>query len=100
MSTAATPVPRAAERPDGPPPARRKLRRLLPYFRPYTRKAVATVVLMLVVTASGLAIPALAQFAIDHGITAGDRGVLVLSVGLFVLAGLIGWLAGYHQSYL
>jgi ATP-binding cassette subfamily B protein len=93
-------VTRAAERADGPPPARRKLRRLLPYFRPYTGRAVATVILMLVVTASGLAIPALAQFAIDHGITAGDRGVLVLSVGLFVLAGLIGWLAGYHQSYL
>ena len=42
---------------------------------------------MLVVTASGLAIPALAQFAIDHGISAGDKGMLLLAVGLFVVAG-------------
>ena len=61
---------------------------------------MATVGLMLVVTASGLAIPALAQFGIDHGITAGDKGVLLLAVGLFVLAGLVGWLAGYYQTYL
>jgi ABC-type multidrug transport system fused ATPase/permease subunit len=97
VTTVAPPV--AAGRAE-PPPARRKLRRLLPYFRPYAGRAIATVVLMLVVTASGLAIPALAQFAIDHGIRAGDKGVLVLSVGLFVLSGLIGWLAGYHQTYL
>ncbi len=97
MSTAAPPL--AVGLPE-PPPARRKLRRLLPYFRPYAGRAIATVLLMLVVTASGLAIPALAQFAIDDGIRAGDKGVLLLSVGLFVLAGLVGWLAGYHQTYL
>jgi len=97
VTTAAPPI--AAGRAE-PPPARHKLRRLLPYFRPYAGRAIATVVLMLVVTASGLAIPALAQFAIDDGIRAGDKGVLVLSVGLFVLSGLIGWLAGYHQTYL
>ena len=102
MSTAASPAPgiaRGAERAE-PPPARRKLRRLVPYFRPYAGRALATVGLMLVVTASGLAIPALAQFAIDHGITAGDRGMLLLAVALFVVAGLVGWLAGYYQTYL
>ncbi|WP_217912798.1 ABC transporter ATP-binding protein [Miltoncostaea marina] len=102
MSTHASPAPlpvaRAGE--GGPPPARRKLRRLAPYFRPYLGRAIATVVLMLIVTASGLAIPALAQYAIDHGIRAGDKGVLVLSVVLFVVAGGVGWLAGYHQSFL
>jgi ATP-binding cassette subfamily B protein len=76
------------------------LRRLLPYFGPYRTRALATVALMLIVTASGLAIPALAQFAIDDGITAGDKGVLLLAVGLFVLAGLVGWLAGYYQTFL
>ena len=102
MSTAASPAPgiaRGAERAE-PPPARRKLRRLVPYFRPYAGRALATVGLMLVVTASGLAIPALAQFAIDHGITAGDKGMLLLAVALFVVAGLVGWLAGYYQTYL
>ena len=64
------------------------------------RRAVVTVLLMLVVTGAGLAIPALAQLGIDDGIDAGDKAVLVLAVGLFVLAGLVGWLAGYYQSYL
>jgi len=101
VSTAASPAPRLARAERAEPPlARRKLRRLLPYFRPYRARAFATIALMIVVTASGLAIPALAQFAIDHGITAGDRGVLVLAVSLFVVAGLIGWLAGYYQTYL
>jgi ABC-type multidrug transport system fused ATPase/permease subunit len=97
MTTAAAPARREAP---APPPARRKLRRLLPYFRPYAGKATLTVALMLVVTASGLAIPALAQYGIDSGIEAGDRGVLILAVGLFVLAGLVGWAAGYFQSFL
>jgi ATP-binding cassette subfamily B protein len=72
----------------------------MPYFRPYLGRTVATVALMLAVTAAGLAIPAIAQYAIDHGIDDGDKGVLVEAVGLFVLVGLIGWLAGYHQTYL
>ena len=101
MSTAASPAPGLTRRERAAPPlATRKLRRLLPYFRPYAGKATATVGLMLVVTASGLAIPALAQFAIDRGITPGDKGMLLLAVGLFVIAGLVGWLAGYYQTYL
>ena len=79
---------------------RRKLRRLVPYFRPYTGRAVATVMLMLVVAAAGLAGPALAQFAIDDGIGAGDKGVLLLAVVLFIAAGAVGWAAGYYQTYL
>jgi ATP-binding cassette subfamily B protein len=55
---------------------------------------------MLVVTAAGLAGPALAQVGIDGGIRADNRGVLLLAVGLFVVAALVGWLAGYWQSYL
>ncbi len=101
MSTAASPTASGVRRERlDPPPARHKLRRLVPYFRPYRGRALATIALMLVITASGLAIPALAQFAIDHGITAGDKGALLLAVGLFVVAGLIGWLAGFYQTYL
>lgn len=98
MSTAA---PRIGMREiPAPPVERRKLRRLLPYFRPYRGRAIATVMLMLVVTACGLAVPALAQFAIDHGITARDKGMLILAVVLFVIVGLVGWLAGYYQTFL
>jgi len=86
--------------PAGPPVPRRKLRRLLPYFRPYAGRAALTALLMLVVTASVLAIPALAQVGIDDGIRAGDKGVLVVTVVLFVVAGAVGWLAGYYQSFL
>jgi len=84
---------------DAPAP-RRRLRALLPYFRPYWWQAVLTLLLMLVVTATGLAGPALAQIAIDDGIQAGDRTVLAEAVVAFVGAGLLGWLAGYWQSYL
>jgi ATP-binding cassette subfamily B protein len=61
---------------------------------------VLTALLMLVVTASTLAAPALAQFGIDSGIQQGDKAVLAVAVGLFVLAGAAGWLAGYYQTYL
>jgi ABC-type multidrug transport system fused ATPase/permease subunit len=100
VTTAAPSAPRPAALGTEPPPARRKLRRLMPYFRPYLGRTVATVALMLVVTAAGLAVPAIAQYAIDHGIDDGDKAVLVEAVAAFVLAGLIGWYAGYHQTYL
>ena len=84
---------------EGPRPTR-KLRKLLPYFRPYWGRALAAILLTLVVTATGLAGPALAQVAIDDGIRAKDKGVLVLAVLLFVGVGIIGWGAGYAQTYL
>jgi ABC-type multidrug transport system fused ATPase/permease subunit len=86
--------------PAPPPVARRKLRRLLPYFRPYAGRAVLTLFLMVVVTACILSVPALAQIAIDHGIQAHDKGVLLLTVLVLVVAGLVGWTASYWQSYL
>ncbi len=98
MSTASPALDRTA--PAAPPVARRKLRRLLPYFRPYAGRAVLTVVLMIVVTACILSVPALAQVAIDHGIRAQDKGVLLLTVVLLMVAGLIGWFAGFWQSFL
>lgn len=100
MSTAAPPagVSPTVSADDARPP--RPLRRLLPYLRPYRGRAVLTALLMLVVTASTLAAPALAQFGIDSGIQQGDKAVLAVAVGLFVLAGAAGWLAGYYQTYL
>jgi ABC-type multidrug transport system fused ATPase/permease subunit len=87
---------------DGPPEAvvRHKLRKLLPFFRPYRGRAVLTVLLMLLVTVTGLAGPALAQVGIDHGIRPRDETVLLIVVGVFVAVGLLGWLAGYFQTYL
>ncbi len=78
----------------------RKLRKLLPYFRPYRLQVVATLLLMALVSAAGLASPALVQIAIDHGISEGDRSVLVIAVTLILVAGIVGWLAGYGQTYM
>ena len=76
------------------------LRRLFPYLRPYAGRATLTALLMMLVAGSTLAAPAIAQYGIDHGIQAGDRGTLALAVGLFVLAAAVGWGAGYFQTYL
>ena len=78
----------------------RKLRRLLPYFRPYWRKATVSVLLMLVVTAAGLAIPALAKVAIDDGVIAGNKSVLYVTIGIFIGVGAVALVAGYYQNYL
>lgn len=86
--------PRVSRRP------RRNMRRLLPYFRPYRRRVIWTIILMLVVTAAGLAGPALAQVAIDDGISEGSVTALVVIVCVFVVIGLMGWIAGFWQSYL
>jgi ABC-type multidrug transport system fused ATPase/permease subunit len=80
--------------------AERNLRKLVPFFRPYWWQTGLTLLLMLLVTAAGLAGPALAQVAIDDGIGQGDTGALFVAVALFVGAGLVGWFAGYWQSYL
>jgi len=79
---------------------RRNMRRLLPYFRPYRWRVLATIALMLVVTGAALATPALAQVAIDDGITAGSVRALLVIVAVFVVIGVAGWIAGYWQAYL
>ncbi len=79
---------------------RRNLRRLLPYFRPYRTRVIATIALMLLVTAAGLATPALAQIAIDDGISAGSVTTLLVIVAGFIAIGVVGWASGYWQSYL
>ncbi len=78
----------------------KKLRKLLPYFRPYRWQVAATLLLMVLLSAAGLASPALAQIAIDDGIGQSDKQVLVVAVLLLVGAGLVGWVAGYGQTYL
>ena len=78
----------------------KKLRKLMPYFRPYRWQIAATLLLMVLLSAAGLASPGLAQIAIDDGIRKSDKHVLVVTVLLLVGAGLVGWLAGYGQTYL
>jgi ATP-binding cassette subfamily B protein len=79
---------------------KRNFRRLVPYFKPYRRRVLWTIALKLLVTAAGLAGPALAQVAIDDGIQQGSVTALMIIVSVFVVIGLIGWIGGYWQSYL
>ena len=78
----------------------KKLRKLGPYFRPYRWQIAVTLLLMALLSGTGLVSPKLAQVAIDDGIGKSDKGVLVIAVLLLVGAGLVGWLAGYGQTYL
>ncbi len=91
---------RAAEVEKGERVPVRMLRKLLPYFRPYRWQIILTLLLMALVSVTSLASPALAQIAIDDGIGAADRSVLVWAMLGLVGAGLVGWLAGYGQTYL
>jgi ATP-binding cassette subfamily B protein len=81
-------------------PEARRLRELLPFARPYRWHILGALLLTILVAATGLSTPALAQIAIDNGITVGDERVLFLSVIAFVVIGLLGWAVGYGQNYL
>ena len=84
---------------ENPDPEARRLRTLLPYFRPYAWQTAATVTLMVLVTLTQLAAPALAQYAIDHAIAKNDEAVLGWCVAAFVLVGVLGMVANGLQSY-
>jgi ATP-binding cassette subfamily B protein len=77
-----------------------ELRKLLPFARPYRRHILGALFLTILLAITGLAPPALAQIAIDRGITVGDERVLFLAVGAAVVIGLLGWATGYGQNYL
>jgi len=77
-----------------------KLARLARLAFPYRRRAVFSVVAMLLVTLSGLAVPYLLKIAIDGGIGAGDLDVLTWVIVAFVGVSLVNLGASYLQTYL
>jgi ATP-binding cassette subfamily B protein len=77
-----------------------KLSRLARLALPYRRRAVFSIVAMVVVTLSGLAVPYLLSIAIDDGIRAKDLGVLTWVVAVFVAVALVNLGASYLQTYL
>ncbi len=74
----------------------RLMRRLLTYLRPYRRRVVLSVLLLLVVTVLQLAGPILVQIAIDKYIAVGDNAGLarisLLYFGILVTAFALGYL--------
>jgi ATP-binding cassette subfamily B protein len=59
-----------------------------------------SVLSLLAATATALAPPFLAKYAVDDGIRKQDLGKLWWIVGAFVLAGLLNWAMSYVQTYL
>ena len=99
-----------SRRPTTPPPPKsergsfrtsaKRLKRLLALVRPYKGKAILSLVTLIVTTAATLATPFFSRFAIDRGIKGGDQSALILWVGLFAAAVLVGWAANTAQTYL
>ena len=77
-----------------------KLSRLARLAYPYRRRAAASIVAMVVVTASSLAVPYLLSVAIDRGIYARNLGVLTWVVVAFVVVSVVNLGASYLQTYL
>src|ERR687887_1254634 len=79
---------------------RRRLAALARLTAPYKLRASLSAVSLLVATATALAPPWLAKFAVDDGIVKHDLGRLWWIVAAFVVAGLANWGMSYAQTYL
>src|SRR5438309_3417949 len=79
---------------------RRRILTLARLTRPYKVRTAFSVVSLLAATATALAPPFLAKYAVDDGIRRHDLGKLWWIVGAFVLAGLLNWAMSYVQTYL
>jgi ABC-type multidrug transport system fused ATPase/permease subunit len=79
---------------------RRRIGALARLTRPYRGRTALSIVSLLAATATALAPPFLAKYAVDDGIRRHDLGKLWWIVGAFVLAGLLNWAMSYVQTYL
>src|SRR6184192_2374459 len=79
---------------------RRRIGALAGLAKPYKGRTALSVVSLLAATATALAPPFLAKYAVDDGIRQHDLGLLWWIVGAFVLAGLLNWAMSYVQTYL
>ena len=77
-----------------------KLARLARLARPYRRRAILSVIAMLMVTVSSLTVPYLLKVAIDSGIVAGSVTVLTWVIVAFVAVSFLNLGASYLQTYL
>ena len=79
---------------------RRRFSTLAELTRPYKTRMVLSIFSLLAATATALAPPFLAKFALDDAIKTNGQGRLYLVVGVFVAAGLANWGMTYAQTYL
>ncbi|HMI29180.1 MAG TPA: ABC transporter ATP-binding protein [Gaiellaceae bacterium] len=79
---------------------RRRLATLARLTAPYKTRTVLSVFSLLAATATALAPPLLAKYAVDDGIRQHDLQKLWWIVGAFLFAGLANWGMSYVQTYL
>jgi ABC-type multidrug transport system fused ATPase/permease subunit len=79
---------------------RRRLTTLARLTRPYKARTALSIGSLLAATATALAPPFLAKYALDDALRNRDYGFLLLIVGGFLLSGLAFWGMTYAQTYL
>ncbi len=79
---------------------RRRAGLLWRLMKPYRRRAAFSVFSLLAATATALAPPYLAKYALDDAISHNVGGRLYLVVGIFVAAGLANWAMFYVETYM
>jgi ABC-type multidrug transport system fused ATPase/permease subunit len=79
---------------------RRRVALLARLTRPYKLRTALSIVSLLAATATALAPPLLAKYAVDDAIGQNDLGKLWWIVGAFLAAGLLNWAMSYAQTYL
>src|SRR6478752_9593482 len=76
---------------------RRRIAELARLAKPYKVRTALSVVSLLAATATALAPPLLAKYAVDDAISNNDLVKLWWIVGAFLLAGLLNWALSYVQ---
>jgi ATP-binding cassette, subfamily B, bacterial len=79
---------------------RRRVAALARLTRPYKLRTALSVASLLAATATALAPPLLAKYAVDDAIHNNDLQQLWWIVGAFLAAGLLNWAMSYAQTYL
>src|SRR5439155_4698175 len=79
---------------------RRRIAALARFSRPYKVRTALSVASLLAATATALAPPFLAKYAVDDGIRKHELGKLWWIVVAFLVAGLLNWAMSYAQTYL
>ena len=78
----------------------RRMRGLLQYARPYWFRGTIALIALLITTATAIAGPVIAKYAIDNGIAKSDMQVVELWVAVYLVVAVVGWLFGCCQNYL
>jgi ABC-type multidrug transport system fused ATPase/permease subunit len=79
---------------------RRRIAELARLAKPYKVRTAFSIVSLLAATATALAPPLLAKYAVDEAIRKQDLGLLWWIVGAFLVVGLLNWAMSYVQTYL